>query len=188
MPGTEVKFGPLLGAGSLIGLGMGGFLDGILFQKIFQLHNMISARVPTNTLNNLEQNIFWQGVFHLFTWLIIILGLLQLWKAMLNPYTPKSSRALVGSLILGWGLFNCIEGFINHILLSVHHLTENSSSTKQFWWDVAYITFGIVLSVAGKVLISQGKRIFYIQEVGRSRDRDYQFRPAFNRRAVKPFE
>lgn len=179
---TEVKFGPLLGAGSLIGLGMGSFIDGILMHQIFQLHNMISARLPVNTLEHLQQNLFWEGVFHLFSWLIILFGFIQLWRAMLNPYTPKSSRALVGSFVLGCGLFYCIEGFVNHFLLKVHHAVEQTGRTEEILWDISYIIGGLALSVMGKVLISQGKRLFYMREIDHARNRDYRFKPAFGRR------
>ncbi len=40
---------PLIAAGTLMGIGMGGFVDGILFHQIFQIHNMLSAKLPPDT-------------------------------------------------------------------------------------------------------------------------------------------
>jgi uncharacterized membrane protein len=37
---------PLVAAGALLGIGLGGFVDGILFHQILQLHNMLSNWVP----------------------------------------------------------------------------------------------------------------------------------------------
>lgn len=37
---------PLIASGTLMGIGMGGFVDGILFHQIFQIHNMLSAKLP----------------------------------------------------------------------------------------------------------------------------------------------
>ena len=37
---------PLVTAGILLGIGLGGFVDGIVFHQILQWHNMLSARIP----------------------------------------------------------------------------------------------------------------------------------------------
>ena len=38
---------PLIAAGTLLGIGMGGFVDGIVFHQLLQIHNMLSAKYPT---------------------------------------------------------------------------------------------------------------------------------------------
>ena len=37
----------LRNAGILLGLGLGGFLDGIVLHQLLQVHNMLSAKYPT---------------------------------------------------------------------------------------------------------------------------------------------
>ena len=59
---------PLISAGICMGIGLGGFVDGILFHQILQTHSMLSARLPNTTLRNLEVNMFWDGLFHAMTW------------------------------------------------------------------------------------------------------------------------
>ena len=72
---------PLIAAGTLLGIGMGGFVDGIVFHQLLQVHNMLSAQYPTTGLDaerlvvNLEINMFWDGLFHVFTWVMTALGL-----------------------------------------------------------------------------------------------------------------
>jgi hypothetical protein len=39
----------IIASGILIGAGLGGFLDSIVFQRIFQIHNMLSATIPPDT-------------------------------------------------------------------------------------------------------------------------------------------
>jgi uncharacterized membrane protein len=56
--------GPLIAAGTLMGTGMGGFVDGILFHQVLQIHNMLSAKLPPNTLINAKVNMIWDGLFH----------------------------------------------------------------------------------------------------------------------------
>src|SRR5437763_14431778 len=107
---------PLIAAGMLLGTGLGGFVDGIVFHQILQLHNMLSARYPktgvdsSTVLVNLEINMFWDGLFHAFTWATTVLGLAMLWRAVQRPDVPLSDRTLAGSLAMGWGVFNAVEG------------------------------------------------------------------------------
>lgn len=41
---------PLIAAGAALGIGMGGFLDGIVLHQLLQVHNMLSAKYPTRGL------------------------------------------------------------------------------------------------------------------------------------------
>jgi uncharacterized membrane protein len=97
---------PLVTSGTIIGIGIGGFLDGIVFHQLLQFHNMLSAIYPPTSVVNLEVNMFWDGVFHLLTWLTTVVGLTMLWHTAQRPDVILSSRGLVGAMALGWGLFN----------------------------------------------------------------------------------
>src|SRR4051812_8381310 len=114
--------GPLISAGALLGVGTGGFVDGILLHQIIQVHNMLSARYPPTTLVNAEINMFWDGLFHAFCWIMAALGLAFLWRAGQRSDVPWSTRTFVGSLALGWGIFNLVEGAIDHHILGIHHV------------------------------------------------------------------
>src|SRR4051794_2764953 len=113
---------PLITAGTLIGMGMGGFVDGILFHQILQIHDMLSARIPPNTLTNAEINMVWDGLFHSLTWGMTALGIAMFWHAGKLRDGFWSGRAFCGALLLGWGLFNFVEGLIDHFLLGIHHV------------------------------------------------------------------
>src|ERR687894_30198 len=103
---------PLIAAGTTLGIGLGGFLDGILFHQLLQLHNMLSARYPktgvdaATALVNIEINMFWDGLFHAFTWALTALGLALLWRAVKRADVPLQGRVLFGGMVFGWGLFN----------------------------------------------------------------------------------
>jgi uncharacterized membrane protein len=51
--------------GLVLGLGMGGFIDGIVLHQIAQWHNMGSAVVSPLTMDAMRQNMLWDGEFHL---------------------------------------------------------------------------------------------------------------------------
>jgi uncharacterized membrane protein len=107
---------PLIAAGTLLGVGLGGFVDGILFHQVLQVHIMLSAKYPkvgvdpATALAKVEVNMFWDGLFHAFTWAMTALGLGLLWRAVKRPDVPLSTRTFTGSLPLRWGLFNLVEG------------------------------------------------------------------------------
>src|SRR5205807_3277573 len=90
---------PLIRAGTVIGIGMGGFADGILFHQILQLHNMLSNRVLRDTLVNEQINMFWDGLFHAFTWTSVAIGIALLWRAATAPRPFLSGRVLWGAIL-----------------------------------------------------------------------------------------
>lgn len=148
--------GPLLAAGLLIGVGMGGFVDGILFHQILQLHNMLSAVRPPTTLVNVEVNMFWDGLFHALTWTTTATGIVLLWRATGRPDVPRSTPALVGATVAGWGLFNLVEGVIDHHLLQVHHVVEGAGHLP---YDLAFLASGATfLLVGGGLAATAGSR------------------------------
>jgi uncharacterized membrane protein len=148
---------PLVAAGTLIGIGMGGFVDGIVFHQLLQLHNMLSAKFPTREVSaetlvvHLEINMFWDGIFHVLTWTMTAIGLALLWQAVRRPDVPLTTKAFVGSLSLGWGLFNLVEGIIDHHILHIHHVTEMSN---HLIWDIVFLASGVLMIVLGVVMIS----------------------------------
>jgi len=62
-------------AGVVIGIGLGGFVDGIVLHQIVHWHNMGSSVLPPTTMSALEQNMMWDGLFHALTWLITLAGI-----------------------------------------------------------------------------------------------------------------
>jgi uncharacterized membrane protein len=144
----DLNFRPLIAAGTVLGIGMGGFFDGILFHQILQIHNMLSNRKFPDTVVNIEINMFWDGLFHAFTWVTTLIGLLLLWNAMGRKEVPRSTRTLLGSMIMGWGFFNLTEGIIDHGILKVHHVVQRAPQPAQLYWDLAFLALGGVVLIA----------------------------------------
>jgi uncharacterized membrane protein len=145
------KLIPLISAGILMGAGLGGFIDGILFHQILQFHNLLSARIPPNDLVSVKVNMFWDGLFHAAVWVMTAIGLALLWRAGQNREVFWSGRTFLGSLLAGWGLFNLIEGFIDHTLLGIHHVNEYTANPLP--WDTAFLASGVLLILAGWLFI-----------------------------------
>ncbi|KTC87831.1 DUF2243 domain-containing protein [Legionella drozanskii] len=143
---------PLTVAGFLLGVGLGGFFDGILFHQILQVHNMVSNIYFPNTLVNVEINMFWDGMFHAFTWLVTLLGIFFLWKGLNNSGERKNGSYFIGLLLLGWGVFNIVEGIIDHSILQLHHVIQRVSSTEQMYSDIVFLISGLFLCLFGFLL------------------------------------
>lgn len=144
--------GPLVAAGTCLGIGMGGFVDGIVFHQILQLHNMLSAVRPPTTLVDVEVNMFWDGLFHALTWTMTALGIALLWRATGRPDVLRSTRTLAGALTLGWGLFNSVEGAIDHHILGIHHVVEGP---RHLPYDLAFLASGALLLLGGTLAIAR---------------------------------
>lgn len=140
---------PLLSAGLALGIGMGGFVDGILFHQLLQIHNMLSARIPTTDLVGAKVNMVWDGVFHAGVWMMTALGIALLWRAGRTSGADLSGHLLAGAMLMGWGLFNLVEGLIDHHLLQLHHVVEAVGLSP---WDYAFLVWGGLMLGGGWLL------------------------------------
>ncbi len=146
---------PLIAAGTLLGIGMGGFLDGISLHQILQLHNMLTAVYPKTTVANAEINMFWDGLFHALTWTMTALGLALLFHAGKQRDVPWSGRTLFGGMVLGWGLLNLVEGIIDHHILGIHHVVESMGLSI---YDYAFLGSGVVFILMGWSILRTGAK------------------------------
>ncbi len=147
---------PLITAGLVLGLGLGGFFDGIVLHQILQWHHMLtSAGYPPTSVANLEVNTLGDGLFHAGTYLFTLAGIVLLWRAARRADAPWSGRTLAGAILAGWGLFNLVEGLIDHHVLRIHHVR---SGPNELAWDLAFLSFGAALAAGGWALIRAGGR------------------------------
>ena len=155
-PAESADFRPLQAAGVALGIGMGGFVDGILLHQILQIHNMLSARLPPDSLVNVEINMAWDGLFHAFTWCMTAVGIALLWRAARHPRVLHSTPVLVGAMIQGWGWFNLVEGILDHHILGLHHVVERLGTSV---YDYLFLASGVGFILIGERVV-RGGRIF----------------------------
>jgi uncharacterized membrane protein len=144
--------------GLLLGIGLGGFVDGIVLHQILQWHHMLTAtdRYPSSTIAGLEANTLADGLFHAATWALVFIGTWMAIKAWQRGRLAPPWRLHVGLLLAGWGTFNFVEGVVDHHILRVHHVRDDVASPLP--WDLGFLTFGVLLLAAGLVLIRSGRR------------------------------
>ena len=149
---TQPQAIPSRAPGIVLGLGLGGFLDGILLHQIMHWHNMGSAKIPPITLEALKQNMRWDGLFHLAVWVFSIAGVYLFLRDARTGRTLPDFGALTGQLILGWGIFNLVEGMIDHVILELHHVRDLPAHVPVYDWvfllvgGLGFIIIGLLLS------------------------------------------
>jgi uncharacterized membrane protein len=143
-------------SGLLFGLGLGGFVDGIVLHQILQWHHMVSHvdEFPVTTVAGLEMNTLADGLFHVVTWLFVLAGSIAAIAAWRQGRRAPSWSFHFGLVLVGWGIFNVVEGVINHQLLQVHHVRDDLGGPIA--WDIGFLAFGVLLIVGGWLLHRRG--------------------------------
>ncbi|MFH9729879.1 DUF2243 domain-containing protein [Streptomyces sp. NPDC017260] len=150
--------------GIVLGVGLGGFVDGILLHQLLQWHHMLTSTnddrigvkyYSPNTVSGLEMNTVWDGIFHAVCWVSVLLGLALLYSRVThNRRAVWTSRVLWGWILAGWGLFNLVEGVLDHHILGIHHVY---AGPHQAWWDAGFLVLGALFLIAGYLLQRGGQ-------------------------------
>ncbi|RJL32408.1 DUF2243 domain-containing protein [Bailinhaonella thermotolerans] len=151
---------------TIIGIGIGGFVDGILLHQVLQWHHMLSSTnddnvgvrdYPVNTVSGLEMNTLWDGFFHVVCWLAVLIGLAMLYARLTHDRARLwTSGVLWGRLAMGWGIFNLVEGIVDHHILGIHHVRADEYRT---WWDLGFLLLGLVLLVGGWMIARRARPV-----------------------------
>jgi uncharacterized membrane protein len=154
---TNRPSSPPTTAGILLGLGLGGFFDGIVLHQLLQWHHMLSNtdRWPTTTVDGLKANTLADGLFHAAVYVATLAGLALLWRDARMTHAPWPTKIFAGAMLVGWGFFNVVEGIINHQILAIHHVRHGDNHLA---WDLAFLAWGAAMLVGGWLLIRQAQR------------------------------
>lgn len=138
--------------GFLLGLGLGGFVDGIVMHQILQWHHLLTdtGDHPLDTLTGLEANTLADGLFHAATWVLVVAGMALAIRAWQRGALAPPWRAHIGLMLAGWGAFNLVEGLIDHQILGIHHVRDDLGGP--IGWDLAFLASGALLLAGGLLL------------------------------------
>lgn len=144
--------------GLLLGIGLGGFVDGIVIHQVLQWHHMVShvEGSPMTTLEGLELNTLADGLFHLLAWACVLAGTLLTVVQWRRGRLAPSWSSHVGLLLAGWGLFNLVEGVVDHHVLQLHHVRDDLGGPLA--WDLGFLAVSVLLLAAGWALQARGRR------------------------------
>ncbi len=137
-----LRFRPGLAAG----VGLGAFVDGILFHQILQWHHMVSDDVSITSLSGLETNTLADGLFHVFAWAMCAAGIWMLWQAGRRGEMPPRN-VLLGAMLVGWGAFSLTDGVVLHLVAGLHHLYERGDF--ELGSDILYLIASALIVTIG---------------------------------------
>lgn len=136
----------------MFGFGLSGVADGIVLHQVLQWHHLVSDKEPTNTVNGLENNTFADGIFHVVTVVVLVIGVVLLWRAAVSSH-PRWSRYAIGGTLVGWGAFHLVDEIVFHVALDLHHIRMVDNYLV---YDLAFTVAGLILVVLGAALLRAG--------------------------------
>ncbi|HEU5026471.1 MAG TPA: DUF2243 domain-containing protein [Spirillospora sp.] len=92
----------------MLGVGLGGFVDGILLHQLLQWHHMLTSTntdrigvkyYDPHTVSGLEMNTLWDGLFHVVCWLAVLIGLAVLYSRV--THRRRAGRGAGGRRMAG---------------------------------------------------------------------------------------
>ena len=142
----------------LMGIGLGGFVDGIVLHQILQWHHLLTDEgdFPMDTVKGLEDNTLADGLFHVATWFFLLIGTLAAVSSWQHGRLAPPWRSHFGLLLTGWGVFNLVEGIVDHQILGIHHVRDDLGGPVS--WDIGFLVFGALLVIVGTALVRSGDR------------------------------
>lgn len=119
-------------AGTLMGIGVAGFIDETVFHQLLHWHHFYDKGSATAALVS-------DGFFHAGSWVCIVVGLFLF--ADLQRRSATVPRRVWAGGLLGWGGFQVYDGLFQHKVLHLH----------QIRYHVDLLPYDLVWNIAGGV-------------------------------------
>lgn len=120
-----------------------GAMDGIVFHQLLQWHSVV---MQTDRAGQILSD----GLFHLAVTITLVVGGILLWLAGNPADLSRGIRSLVGGFLIGSGIFNLVEGIINHHLLQIHRVKPGDPNA--LFYDLSFLAFGGLLLILGLMI------------------------------------
>ncbi len=141
--------------GIIVGIGLGGLFDSFMFHKILQWHHMMSNVIPADSIENIHKLMVFDGYFDIFNFVVLLLGAILLWRSGYYRVAMPSFGPFLGQLLFGAGLFNLLEGVINHHILQIHYLRQVPEFVYYNWGFLGL--GGLLPLILGWMLMRTGR-------------------------------
>jgi uncharacterized membrane protein len=129
-----------LWSGAILGIGLMGAVDSIIFHQLLQWHNFYYDTTEF-------WRIFSDGLLQAFTAGMLFIGAMRLWTKRLHIAEVLGGAPLWAGLLFGAGAFQLFDGTINHKVLRLHQVREGVDNNLPY--DIAWNGFALGLLVFG---------------------------------------
>jgi uncharacterized membrane protein len=126
--------------GLVLGIGVAGTLDEVIFHQLLQWHNFY---VHTTDY----WRIVTDGVFHAVSSSLLFTGVLLIWFRRDLLARRGDGRGLASGMLMGTGGFNLYDGTIQHKLLRLHPVREDVANILPY--DLAWNGVALLALLAG---------------------------------------
>lgn len=137
--------GSVLRTGILLGVGTIGALDEIVFHQLVQWHHFYDHGDEFGRIVS-------DGLLHLFTLAVLLLGAFRLWSTRRAIGAVLSARHLRAGVLLGMGGFQLFDGLVNHKVLRLHQIRGDVDNVLPY--DVAWNGVALLLLAAGWISLT----------------------------------
>jgi uncharacterized membrane protein len=147
--------------GTVLGMGFTGFIDGIVFHQILGWHHLIcvTEHCQPTSIEHLQRQSMQDGFFHLAVLILTFVGSYLVFRHAPLAGSPGSLKLFFGALLSGAGIFNFVEGLINHQILGIHHIAPGSP--YQLHADIAFLGSGVLFFAVGWFLTRQARAVMH---------------------------
>lgn len=137
---------------ALLGFGLGGFFDGILLHQILQWHHLLSGVLPEETVFDLRAQVLADGIFHIVTYAMTVIGLCLLWRVRGILPAPGARQRVTGAGLLGFGVWHIADAVLFHWIIGLHRIRMEAENL--LLWDILWLVpFGLVPAAIGARLL-----------------------------------
>jgi len=109
-------------AGILFRLGLGRFFDGIVLHQILQWHHMLTAPGSLPTVCTTCRSTRSGTACSMPPPTSTLSQALPSCGGAHGPHLWWSTRLLIGTMLIGFGAFNVVQGLVDHHSLGLHHV------------------------------------------------------------------
>jgi uncharacterized membrane protein len=127
----------------ILGLGLLGAIDGIVFHQLLQWHHMIDH-------HNINFEIVTDGWFTTLFSVLLFWGGIKIFRNAAMDQLGRRWQTFIGGILVGGGTFNLLEGIINHHILLVHRVRP--SAENPLLYDLGFLAVGVILIMVGLVI------------------------------------
>lgn len=140
----------LLRPGLWLGIGFGGFFDGILLHQVLQWHHLLS-KVGGAWASELHNQVLADGLFHALMYVVAAVGLFLAVRQRASLARPHGPRRFCAAFLIGFGLWHVADAFLSHWLFGLHRVRMDTAHPLA--WDLGWlIVFGLLPIAAGWML------------------------------------
>jgi len=138
--GSAEHHHPILWTGIILGIGLMGAVDTIVFHQLLQWHNFYYDTTD-------YWRVFSDGLLHAFTAGMLFLGAMRLWTIRDRAARVLGSVPIWAGILIGAGGFQLFDGIVNHKILRLHQIREGADNHLPY--DIAWNAFALVVLLAG---------------------------------------